>query len=89
MADQEQLEVLKQGAYVWNKWREEVSESRRKLFKSQNKKRISFLADLRYANLKGIDLCGADLSFGLFNGANFAATDLSEYSVPGIAGDFL
>ena len=51
MANQEHLDILKQGVDEWNKWRGENSEIRPDLFG----------ADLRGANLDGANLRGADL----------------------------
>ena len=45
MANQEQLDILKQGMAVWNKWREENP---------------SIGVDLREANLTGVNLTEAD-----------------------------
>src|SRR6266576_1617338 len=45
MAEQEHLDVIKQGAKIWNKWRHQF---------------ILKIVDLSDADLSGIDLSGAD-----------------------------
>jgi uncharacterized protein YjbI with pentapeptide repeats len=57
MADKEHVEILKQGAEVWNSWREKNPEVKPDL--SQVK---LINADLSRANLDGVDLRRADLS---------------------------
>ena len=47
VADQEQLEILRQGVEVWNKWRKENPDVG---------------IDLNWANLSGADLFGVNLS---------------------------
>jgi uncharacterized protein YjbI with pentapeptide repeats len=66
MANEEQLEILKQGMEVWNKWRKE-----------NRKVNINLdHASLRGANLSGYNLNGANL-----NGADLHKADLSEASL--------
>ncbi|QTA79803.1 Pentapeptide repeat-containing protein [Desulfonema limicola] len=59
MANQEHLEILKQGVEAWNKWREENQEV---------KPDISG-ADLRNQNLKSANFSGVDIRGSNFNGA--------------------
>jgi uncharacterized protein YjbI with pentapeptide repeats len=67
MANEEQLELIKQGASAWNKWREEHADIR---------------PDLGGANLRGADLSGADLSWADLTGAHFGDA-LSRAYLPG------
>ncbi|MCZ6529883.1 MAG: pentapeptide repeat-containing protein, partial [Chloroflexi bacterium] len=53
MANQEHLDILKQGVEVWNAWRAENEEVQVDLRK----------ADLRKADLTGANLYGADLTY--------------------------
>src|SRR6266700_5808436 len=59
MANQEHLEILKQGAVVWNRWRDEHADIR---------------PDLSEADLTGIHLSGAWLYQTNFYGANLSDT---------------
>jgi hypothetical protein len=87
MANQEQLDILKQGVQVWNVWRAKNSAvqidlsganlSDAHLFGAN----LSFAdlmgADLRYANLMGADLRYAHLSDAYLDYTAFGAVDLS------------
>ncbi len=55
MADQEQLDILKQGVEIWNQWRREHP---------------SMVPDLSFADLTEVDLDDADLSGADFSDAN-------------------
>jgi hypothetical protein len=68
MANQEQLDILKQGVEAWNQWREEHPDIRPDLSGS----------DLNNAHLRGVDLQDADLSHADLHGANFSDADLSD-----------
>ncbi|RPJ24244.1 MAG: pentapeptide repeat-containing protein [Chloroflexi bacterium] len=61
MANEEQVNILKQDVAVWNKWRE---------------KHFAVKIDLSQANLKGAVLIGANLSAADLSGANFSQADL-------------
>ena len=63
MANQEQVEILKQGVQVWNKWRA---------------KNLGFQVDLFGANLSGADLRQADLSRADLRQADLWKADLRE-----------
>jgi hypothetical protein len=73
MADEEQLKILKQGAQVWNRWREEHPDVRPAL-SGANLSR----ADLGGANLFGADLGRANLSRAHLSRANLGETRLLE-----------
>jgi uncharacterized protein YjbI with pentapeptide repeats len=63
MANQKQLDLLRQGVEVWNTWRQEHSEVQ---------------PDLREAFLKGVSLQGADLKKANLNWAYLIEADLRE-----------
>jgi hypothetical protein len=63
MANQDQVEILKQGVQVWNKWRA---------------KNLGFHVDLFGANLSGADLRQADLSRADLRQADLWKADLRE-----------
>ena len=63
MADQEQLDILKQGVKVWNEWRKEHPD---------------ILPDLRGANLRAATLDRANLSYANLKGANLRAATLNN-----------
>jgi len=63
MANQEHLDILKQGVEVWNKWRKEHPD---------------ILPDLRRVNLRGIVLNEIDLHRAKLQGANFTLVELSQ-----------
>ncbi len=65
MANQEQLDIIKQGVQVWNEWRAENTSLRIDL-SSVN---LS-TASLSLTNLNGADLSHANLSYADLLGAN-------------------
>ena len=73
MADKEHVEILKQGADVWNSWREKNPEVKPDL--SQLK---LINADLSRANLNGADLRRADLSKAQLSHASFFGANLES-----------
>jgi len=64
MADQEQLDILKQGVQTWNEWR--------------LKHHDLFFPDLSGANLDGADLSGANLINAYLGDANLRKANLRE-----------
>ena len=68
MANQEHLEILKQGVEVWNEWRE-------------NNRSVQPL--LSAANLSGADLSRVNLSGAMLRGANLSGVDLSSANLSG------
>src|SRR5712691_5650373 len=71
MANQDHLDILKQGVEAWNQWREEHA---------------GIQPDLRRADLRGADLRGADLSYAELDNADLSRANLSRanlsYSYP-------
>ncbi|RPJ24847.1 MAG: toll/interleukin-1 receptor domain-containing protein [Chloroflexi bacterium] len=81
MANQEQLEILKQGVDVWNKWREEKFQVKIDFKEADLRGAILIGAnfegvDLRRAKLNGADLRGALLNKANLREANLDGTDL-------------
>src|SRR3990172_5818798 len=81
MANQEQLEILKQGVDVWNKWRFEnlgvkVDVREADLSNADLSVALLWQADLRGANLIGANLNSADLSGANLNEAHLRGADL-------------
>ncbi len=68
MANQEQLDILKQGVAVWNKWREENP---------------SIGVDLREANLTGVNLTEADLKWVKLQRADLSKANLHDANLTG------
>jgi hypothetical protein len=87
MANQEQLEILRQGVDVWNAWRKEHPKVKADLRKanlgSANLDRanlrgaILWQADLEGANLTGANLTGANLTGANLTGANLTGAILT------------
>ena len=68
MADQEQLDILKQGVEIWNQWRREHP---------------SMVPDLSFADLTEVDLDDADLSGADFSDANLREAQLGRANLRG------
>jgi uncharacterized protein YjbI with pentapeptide repeats len=74
MANQEYLDILKQGVETWNQWRQEHPDILVDLSRADLR-----VADLRFANLCRVNLSRADLS-----DANLSDADLSSASLNGV-----
>jgi len=91
MANQEHLDIFKQGKNVWNAWRSQHSEIRADLeyikLKNADLNGIDFSmtfldrADLSGANLQGANLNMANLDDSLLVSANLASANLVECSL--------
>ncbi len=84
MANQEQLDLLKQGVEVWNQWRQRypmilIDLNRADLFKAH----LSG-ANLRGAFMRGTDLRGTSLQETDLEGANLLGVDLSYAFAEGV-----
>jgi Pentapeptide repeats (8 copies) len=82
MANQEHLDILKQGVEVWNQWRKEHADiqpdlSRTNLSRTTLSRANLSRAILRFANFTGANLIGADLTGAGLGFANFIGADLS------------
>lgn len=69
MANQEHLDILRQGVEVWNVWRREHPE---------------VLPDLCRVNLSQLHLEGINLQEAWLEGANFQAANLKEANLMGV-----
>jgi len=88
MANQEHLDILKQGVEIWNQWREEHSDIRpdlrdvnlnkASLRRANFSKAILWRANLSNADLHMADLRGVDLTKAVLIGADLSGTDLHE-----------
>jgi TIR domain/Pentapeptide repeats (8 copies) len=78
MANQEQLDILKQGVEVWNQWREEHRDTQPNLRDAGLRG-----ADLRRADLNYADLSYADLTVSKLNYATLIFADLSGANLLG------
>ena len=78
MANQEHLELLRQGVEAWNAWRAKEPSVRPDLSGAD----LSG-ANLSEANLSGANLSGADLSGADLSGANLSEADLSGANLSG------
>jgi uncharacterized protein YjbI with pentapeptide repeats len=82
MADEEHLELLKQGAIAWNAWREENTDntpdlSRADLTSEEFHPLSLYGADLSDADLEGANLSGLELVEAHFGHANLSRANLS------------
>jgi uncharacterized protein YjbI with pentapeptide repeats len=82
MANEEHLEILKQGARHWNRWREENPDLQPDLSKANlrdikvpniNFKGVNF----RWADLSGANLAGSNLDYAALRWATLRAADLN------------
>jgi hypothetical protein len=73
MANQEHLNILKQGEEAWNEWRREYPSIEPDLSRTNLRG-----ANLSYANLRGADFSGADLTWANLSKADFSGASLNE-----------
>src|SRR2546430_17702728 len=92
MANQEYLDILKQGVETWNRWREEHggADIQLDLYKADlrgaNLSRANLSrANLSHADLTGADLTGADLSKTVLVEADLTRAILSQCSIYGVS----
>ena len=78
MANQEHLDILKQGVDGWNQWRKEHADIRPDLRKAELRKANLDGAELSRADLYGADLYSAHLSGAVLFGANLHDVQLQD-----------
>ena len=83
MANEEHLNILKQGVDTWNNWRKEHPGVRPDLSEADLHRADLSLADLSRANLIGADLSGANLIGASLSLADLSLADLSEAHLSG------
>jgi len=91
MADQEQLEILKQGVEVWNKWRARNRDVYVDLIGADLREANLRRADLRKTDLTGADLVEANLRGVRLNEAqlNYAKLNFADLSGANLNGTHL
>jgi uncharacterized protein YjbI with pentapeptide repeats len=77
MANQEQLDLLRQGVEAWNQWRENNPDVEVSLSKADLSRTDLSSVNLSKANLNSTKLFAANLSKADFNGANLSRTNLN------------
>jgi uncharacterized protein YjbI with pentapeptide repeats len=82
MANQEQVNILKQGVEIWNKWREEHNDITVDLTEA-NLREADLTQPFTRVNLRKADLNWADLSKANLNGAELFGADLEEADLRG------
>lgn len=83
MANENHLEILKQGVDAWNRWRKENSAIQPELYSADLSGTNLFEADLSKANLSGANLTGANLFNANLDRANLAGAVLGEANLFG------
>src|SRR5712692_1421662 len=78
MANQEHLDILKQGVEAWNQWRKEHTDIRPELRGADLREASLGGAKLRGADLYGADLYGSHLSGAVLFGANLHDAHLQD-----------
>ena len=78
MADQQHLDILKQGVDVWNKWREEYQNIEPDLSETDLRRTDLSKANFSKTNFSGTDFFKADLRETDLQRANLSRVDLSE-----------
>jgi hypothetical protein len=78
MANEEHLDILKQGGEVWNRWREENPDVRPNLSQANLSRAYLSEVNLGAVDLRQADLRAAELMEGYLRGADLREADLSE-----------
>lgn len=83
MASKEQLNVLRRGPHIWNRWREEYPELKPDLRAANLRETNLANADLRECDLRGAVLLGATLEYADLTKANLSFADLRFVELKG------
>jgi uncharacterized protein YjbI with pentapeptide repeats len=89
MANQEHLDLLKQGVHIWNRWRQENPSIEYVDLNGANLRHADLAkADLRWANmgrgdLREANLVGADLANAILNDTQFGKANLTGANLSG------
>ena len=83
MANQEHLNILKQGVDAWNQWRQEHTDIRPDLRGVDLRRADLYRADLTKAHLNEADLSYANLSYANLTGAHFREVHLNRANLAG------
>ena len=83
MANNEQMDLLKQGTQAWNAWRAQQTEASVDLSGGALRGLDLEGADLSGADLKDADLRGANLSGANLNGAHLEGSNLFKVIIDG------
>ena len=83
MANQEQLDILKQGVQAWNQWRDKHPGIRPDFISASLRDADLSGADFTNANLSGVDLISTDLISALLIGTNLQDANLSGANLTG------
>mgnify|MGYP001045793614 CR=1 FL=1 len=83
MANQEHLEILKQGVEVWNRWREENPKVRPDLRGADLQEADLGQVDLTYANLTGANLSRAKLAAAILRSCDLTGANLIKANLVG------
>ena len=88
MANQEQLDILKQGVEAWNRWRKEHSDIKPDFSNGMFFGEIDLFRDVeltrsnfRGADLNGVDFRGANLEEAIFDGADLRLADFTKVNL--------
>jgi hypothetical protein len=77
MADEALVNILRQGAEVWNQWRQDHPEENKLDFSGTKLNGVSLVtAHLREADFSGVDFRGANLGLADLSGANLSEANL-------------
>jgi Pentapeptide repeats (8 copies) len=85
MANEEHLELIKQGVDAWNKWRKEHADTRPDLSGADLSMADLHYADLYQADLSEASLSGAHLTNARLVETDFSGANLTDCSISGVS----
>lgn len=83
MANEEHLQILKQGVKAWNRWRNETQDVKPNLYRANLKSEHLNGIDFSGASLREVTLTWAKLRGAILTGANASAADFSGADLEG------